>query len=63
MAERSAAAADPLSRYAAASVDWPAVRALFAEHVVSALGRRALAELAPRPAADARAALARLAEL
>jgi DNA mismatch repair protein MutS2 len=70
VAERSGTAAQPpsrsaesLSRYAASSIDWPAVRASFAEHAVSALGRRALAELAPRPAADARAALARLAEL
>lgn len=63
MDDRSGAGAQALARYASASLDWPAVRELFAAHLVSALGRRALEELAPLPAGEARAALARLAEL
>lgn len=52
-----------LDDFAADALDWPAVRALFERHVFSNLGRRALEELAPRPADDARAAMARAEEL
>lgn len=52
-----------LEAFAAEPLDWPAVRELFADHALSGLGRRRLAELRPRSEADARAALARCAEL
>jgi len=52
-----------LARFAAEALDWPAVREVLRRHVVAPLGQRALDELAPRPAAEARAALARAGEL
>lgn len=52
-----------LDDFAADALDWPLVRALFERHALSSLGRRALVELAPRRATEARAAMARAAEL
>jgi len=52
--------ADP---FAAAALDWPAVRAVLRRHVSSALGLRALEELRPRSDEEARAALERTREL
>jgi DNA mismatch repair protein MutS2 len=52
-----------LEQFAAERLDWPAVRALFERQAASALGRRALSELAPRPPAEARRAHARVGEL
>lgn len=52
-----------LEAFSAERLDWPAVRTLFERHSASALGRRALRELQPLAAADARAAHARVAEL
>ena len=50
-------------RFAAEVLELDAVLALFERHVASSLGVRALRELAPRPAAGAREALARLGEM
>src|SRR5262245_6940125 len=52
-----------LARFAAEALDWPAVRDVLRRHVVAPLGQRALDELAPRPAPEARAALERAREL
>ena len=55
-----------LEAFAAEALDWPAVRELLADHALSSLGRRYLAELLPRPTggvSGARAALARCGEL
>ncbi|MDF1800421.1 MAG: hypothetical protein P1V81_14680 [Planctomycetota bacterium] len=69
--QRAAASARPpgppafaeLEAFAAEPLDWPAVRELFADHALSGLGRRRLDELRPRTEPEARAALARCAEL
>ena len=58
---RGGGAAD--ARFAAAALDWPAVRALLAAYCPSPLGRRALETLAPRTDGEARAALSRGGEL
>ena len=52
-----------LDSFAAAALDWPAVRELFAAYAASPLGRRALDELQPRSEPGAREALARCREL
>jgi len=54
---------EPLSRFAARPLDWPAVRDLLGGFAPSALGRRALEELVPREDADAAAALERAREM
>lgn len=61
----AAAAEEPrgLERFSAQRLDFPAVRALFERLCSTALGRRTLAELAPRHGPDARAALERVREL
>lgn len=52
-----------VERYAGGVLEFDAVLGLVAEHATSSLGRRFLAELAPRGDHEARAALARCAEL
>lgn len=52
-----------LGDFAAEALDWPIVRSLFERHAFSSLGRRALEELHPRTEQNARAAIARAAEL
>ncbi|MEO0652121.1 MAG: hypothetical protein AAFZ65_15715 [Planctomycetota bacterium] len=52
-----------LKDFAATRIDWPQVQGLFERQAASPLGRRAVAELAPRAAASARAAHRRVAEL
>ncbi len=51
-----------LERFAARALDWPAVLGLILPFAPSAIGRRALEELAPRDDAGARAALRRAGE-
>ncbi|MEM7311151.1 MAG: hypothetical protein AAF682_31075 [Planctomycetota bacterium] len=57
------AQAGTLSGFAAAALDWPAIRALIRRHAPSALGQRAVDELVPRDDEDARRALLRLREM
>jgi len=52
-----------LSDFAAAALDWPAVRALYEPHAISEIGLADLRELEPRADESARAALARAREL
>jgi DNA mismatch repair protein MutS2 len=55
--------AEALAGFAAGALDWPAVRALLLPLAASAIGRRALEDLAPRPAEEAALALQRGREL
>jgi len=52
-----------LTHFAANALDFPEVRALFAARVMTSLGKRAVSELAPLDDDEARAALARAAEM
>ena len=52
-----------LTGFAAGSLDFEDLRELFSAHALTSLGKRAVAELAPLPRKEARAALARLTEM